>query len=595
MEPGEGISLPATAIVKPSKVSEQLKSIGDRLKFSAELTTERLHRPDWAREERENKARRGLMTNILLDRENPPLQPEEIRLHTRNEISKVEMVLRGRESVSFGSMNGNALVFQKNEQGKYVAAHFIDGKLRTLAAIDTSLDAAHPARVLLNDTHEGRIESSEEVEHSLTRTAVHTFDFLVNRGTKRFLPELSTIRTVGNQTPAEFTEQINAEITPPAKLVLGEKLFNEINEREGKPLENGGVFIVADTAFGNPLASPFDKWRLTQGVALSRYSEIDDFMNILACRGDKQLSEKVKAFGHTSRGSSFTTATQFAATVGTVESKPVFPGYNPYLQHNESTDPIRLSPAAFAILELGKARMNGKEAVLVDEAPTTERLYATVEQLAKERGVDISKLPIIFMVAANINEQTGQAELLNNVLNFNYTMGIDHDQSSQGIYNSDTKRGFEKALEMFDDITLFTPEVGVTAIPLSDFDKFSNFIGRSGNKDYEKIAEIFKLRAKEFASGRRSLEITGSKLLGRPMNIEPNSFPAQDTLIGAYLIHPEWFTIRELPLKYTTLAGESKTKDHVRVVTGLTETGKGEFRGWLWKSIETNFEEPNQL
>jgi hypothetical protein len=145
---------------------------------------------------------------------------------------------------------------------------------------------------------------------------------------------------------------------------------------------------------------------------------------------------------------------------------------------------------------------------------------------------------------------------------------------------------------MFDDITLFTPQAGVTGIPLSDFDEFYDFMNKSGNEEYQKIAEIFRLRAREFASGRRSLEATGSKLLGKPLNIEPDSFAAQDTLIGAYLVHPEWFDVRQLPLRYTTLSGETKTKDNVRVVTGLTEEGKVNFRKWLWDSIKENFKQP---
>jgi hypothetical protein len=443
----------------------------------------------------------------------------------------------------------------------------------------------------MNDTHEGRIESSAEPRHSLTRTAVHTFNFFAGRGMGRFMPITSMVRTVGNQVPAELLEQIAAEQQTPEKLLQGEELFNEINENEGRPLENGGVLVIADTALGNPLASPRDRWRLAQGVTLPRYSEIDDFMAILSCRGDKQLMEMVKAFGHTSRGTAFSAATQLAATIGITEGKTVFPGYNPYLQHNEKTDPVRPSPAAFAILELGKAKMAGKEAVLVDEAPTTERLYATVEQLARERGIDISKVPAIFMVGAEIDEEKGQAELIDNSLNFNYSMGIEGDQPKKGLYNTDTKRGFERALEMFDEVTLFTPQAGVTGIPLSDFDVFYNFMSQSGNEEYKRLAEIFRLRAKEFASGRRLLEAEASKLLGEPLNIEPDTFAAQDTLIGAYLIHPEWFEVRQLPLRYTTLSGEEKTKNGTHVVTSLTEEGKVKFRGWLWKSIKENFRE----
>ncbi len=591
MVKGEGITVGENVLQQTLRMGEKFKAVGDRAKFGIDMVVDRIKKPEWVREEQENKARRGLMTNLILDRENPPLSAREIHIHTQEAVSKLDLTLHGRESVMIGDKEGDALVFQRDQERRYVAAHFTNGALRTMAVVDAYQGTDQPTRVLMNDTHEGRIESSDQEEHSFTRTAVHTFNFLVKRGTRKFLPQRSLIISAGSIPPFEFTEQIMSEIEPPNKLKLGEELFNEINESEGKPLANGGVLIITDTAIGNPLAATLDRWRLGEGVMLPRYSEIDDFMNILACRGDQLLSEKVKAFGHTSRGTSFTAATQLAATIGATRSKPVFPGYNPYLQHNETPDPIRPSPTVFAVLELGKAKMAGREVVLVDEAPTTDRVYETVDRLAKERGIDLSKIPTIFMVGVNINEQTNQAELISNALNFNITMGTDKDQPRRGIYNSDTRRGFEKALEMFNDMTLFTPQAGVTGIPLSDFEDFYKFMSKSGNAEYQRIANIFQIRAKEFSNGRRSLEETGRKILGKPLNIEPNSFPAQDTLIGAYLIHPEWFIVQQLPLNYTTLSGEARVKDRVRVVTGLTEEGRGNFRKWLWDSIEENFKE----
>ncbi len=574
---------------KASRVLEQVRGIGDRFSFGVELVSEGLRNPEWVkelvREAEENQARRFLMQYIFLDRENPPLSRHEVQARTNEAIAKIDRVLGRRESVMFGNTTGHAIVFQKSEEGQYITAHFMDGMLRTMAAINLSQEAVLSTRVVMNDTHEGRIESSKETEHSLMRTAVHTFNFLAKRGTRRFLPEISIVKTTGSQVPDGFAKQIEVEVDPPSKLTLGEDLFAEINENEGRPLEDGGVLIIVDTAFGDPLASPFD-WRgLTRGAVFPRYSEIDDFMLILGSRGSK-LKNKSVVFGHTSRGPSFLAATQLAATVGATASKPVFPGYNPYLQHKkDAAHPIRPSPTVFAALELGRAKMAGKKVVLVDEAPTTDRVYATIRQLAEERGIDMSKVPAIFMVGVNINEEQGRAELINSPLNFNYSMGIDKDQPERGLYNTDTKRGFEEALGMFDDITLFTPQVATTGIPLGDFDKFCEFMSKSGNEEYRKIAAILRLRAREFASGRRLLEINA----GQPLKIEPGTFIAQDTIIGGYLAHPEWFNVQQLPLSYTTLSGEAKTKDYVRVVTGLTEEGEAKFRKWLWDSIEENF------
>lgn len=577
MGTGEGAEINVTKQGATRGNIEITRGIVERAGFGFKVLKERLRRPDWAREERENKARRGILQNVLIDRQSPPLPNDVIEQHTKKSISRLKVLLGDKDEVMIGQSAKNAVVFTRLGDKRYVASHFADGELQTLAAIDLSDNAQFVTRVIFNNTHEGRLESSREKGLELTRTAVHAFNFLVKRGsgTRMGISLPDFLLPKGDLVPPEIKQQIERELEPPAKLTLGEELFQKINDEVGRPLENGGVFIIADTALGNLLASPFDRWRSTKGVLFSRYSEIDDFMNILACRGDKKLAEQVKAFGHTSRGSSFTQASIMAANIGNTEVKPVFPGYNPYLQHNGENNPFRPSPAVFGILELGKAQAEGKSVTLVDEAPTTERVYATAIQLAKERGIDISRIPTIFMVAVN---ETGEgAELIDGALNFNYSMG------------DDCKRGFQLALEHFQDITLFTPQVGVVGIPLSEFKDFAKFMTETGIPEYQRVGEIFELRANDFASSARYFEGLSAKTLGKPLGIKPGTFASQDTLIGAYIIHPEWFVVKEMPLRYKTLVGEQRQKEKVKVVTGLTEEGKEKFRSWLWSSIKANF------
>jgi hypothetical protein len=546
--------------------TEKTRATLDQAKFVVRMAIERLRRPDLRREEEENRARREILKYVVLDKKEESLALGEIEKSTERSRWALDSMLGEEESIMIGTEANHSLLFHKTGQ-RYTAAHFHQGKLQTLASIDLAENAQHKTRVLFTNTHEGRIESSQEPGYELTRTTAHTFNFLVERaglrpGQEKRLP------------PKEFQDQIEKELAPPEKLLLREDLFHQINEAHNRPLENGGVFLITDTALGSPLGS-LETIEGRRRGGFPAKSEIDDFMQILLCRGDKRLAQKVKAIGQTSRGNAFTEATFLAASIGEKEEKPVFPGYNPYLQAYEKGDPIRVSPTALAILELGKAQMAGKEVALVDGAPTTERVYATAIKLAKEKGINISKVPTIFAVGVDI--VNNEAGLVEGLLNYNYSLG------------KDCERGFQLALEHFDDITLFSVEMTKVGTPIAEIEEFANFMAKTGKKEYQRIGEAFLVRAKHFESSRRSFETESMKELGRRLKIPENSFIAQDTLIGAFLAHPEWFVVKEMPLKYRSIENGTEKRKEVKIITRLTPEGEKKFRPWLWSAIKANF------
>lgn len=542
------------------------------LEFSLETIGRRLAKREWERAEKETVARQRILQNIKDDRENEPLEVEEIERDTEKSRKRIDSLLKNRKSGILGVFTDHSIVVNKEGQ-RYLVAHFHRGELQLLSQIDLEENSQFPpTRVVFTTSHEGRLESSLEPGYELTRTAVHAFNFFVGR-TQRIG------RKVVRSVPEEFRRQINREIATPQNLLLRENLFEELNGRYGEPLKDGGILMIVDTMVGSPLGSlrAIRKFR-----TLPILGEVDDLMQILLCRGDETLAGKVKAFGHTSRGAAFTQATMLAATIGNrTESKPVFPGYCPYRQHAEQSDPIRVSPTVLAMLELGKARARGKEVFLVDEAPTTERVYATAIKLAQKRGIDISEVPAIFAVGVNVREDT--AELVDDkLLNWNYSLG------------DDCKRGFHLALGHFKDITLLSLDMINVGIPITDFEGFVRFMRKIAGGEYEEMAEKMLERAKHASSTRLLFEAKAIGKLGKPLGFPQKSFPAQDTLISAYLAHPEWFETKEIPLRYTDNDGTRREK-RIRVVTKMREEEQEKFTKWLWGAIKANFAETTEV
>lgn len=541
------------------------------LAFPLEMIGKQAARREWRREGKENKARRQILQNVLIDREKEPLTREEIAKNTSESRRAASSLLGGERAGMAGVTTDHCIVFNQDEE-RFLVAHFHRGELQTLSQINLEEGGqSPPTRVVFTKSHEGRLESALEPGYELTRTAVHAFNFLTERAKKT-----SRRRSV-RPVPEEFQRQVNQEVVTPEKLLLREDLFFDLNERYGEPFRDGGVLIVTDTKAGSPLGALTLRGP-TKFQTLPVLGEVDDLMQIFICRGDEVLAEKVKAFGHTSRGTAFTQATMLAATIGSrTEAKPVFPGYCPYRQHNEQNDPIRVSPTVLAMLELGKAKSRGKEAVLVDQAPTTERVYATAIKLAQERGVDLSEVPAIFAVGVRVQE--GAAELVDSkLLNWNYSLG------------DDCKRGLHLALDYFKDVTFFSLDSVNIGIPIADFEEFAKFMRRVAGGEYEELAEKMLIRAKNASSARLLFEAQAAKELGKPLKLPQKSFPAQDTLIGAYLAHPNWFETEEMPLKYVS-DSEGEQEKKIRVITRMTEEGQDKFRGWLWDSIKANFAE----